>query len=89
MIPEHKFRGKVNHVGFILEIINLYTHLQAKKKVIITSFNEKPFYKRRFLRGERVVNSSSAYASLLPSRYSRGYISNLYLNGLKAHIIGL
>ncbi len=61
---EHKFRGKVNHVGIYIGDNKFIHASSAKKKVIITSFNKKPFYKRRFLRGERVVNSSSAYASL-------------------------
>ncbi len=61
---EHKFRGKVNHVGIYIGNNKFIHASSAKKKVIITSFNKKPFYKRRFLRGERVVNSSSAYASL-------------------------
>ncbi len=61
---EHKFRGKVNHVGIYIGNNKFIHASSAKKKVVITSFNEKPFYKRRFLRGERVVNSSSAYASL-------------------------
>jgi cell wall-associated NlpC family hydrolase len=61
---EHKFRGKVNHVGIYIGNGKFIHASSAKKKVIITSFDEKPFYKRRFLRGERVINSSGTYASL-------------------------
>ena len=61
---EKKFRGRVNHVGIYIGNGKFIHASSAKKKVIITSFHEKPFYKRRFLRGERVINSSSTYASL-------------------------
>jgi len=64
---EHKFRGKVNHVGIYIGDGKFIHASSAGKKVIITSFREKPFYKKRFLKGERVINvleSSSTYASL-------------------------
>jgi len=61
---EHKFRGKVNHVGIYIGNHKFIHASSAKKKVVITSFDKKPFYKRRFLRGERVINSGGAYASL-------------------------
>jgi len=61
---EHKFRGKVNHVGIYIGDGKFIHASSAKKKVVITSFDEKPFYKRRFLRGERVINSGGTYASL-------------------------
>jgi len=61
---EHKFRGRVNHVGIYIGDGKFIHASSAKKKVIITSFDEKPFYKRRFLRGERVINSNGTYASL-------------------------
>jgi len=61
---EHKFRGRVNHVGIYIGDGKFIHASSAKKKVIITSFDKKPFYKRRFLRGERVINSDGAYASL-------------------------
>ena len=61
---EHKFRGRVNHVGIYIGDGKFIHASSAKKKVIITSFNKKPFYKQRFLKGERVVNSSGTYASL-------------------------
>jgi cell wall-associated NlpC family hydrolase len=61
---ERKFRGKVNHVGIYIGDNKFIHASSAKKKVIITSFNKKPFYRRRFLRGERVINYSDIYASL-------------------------
>jgi len=61
---EHKFRGKVNHVGIYIGNHKFIHASSAKKKVIITSFDKKPFYKRRFLRGERIIKSSETYASL-------------------------
>ncbi len=61
---EHKFRGKVNHVGIYIGDHKFIHASSAKKKVIITSFDAKPFYKNRFLRGERVINYSSTYASI-------------------------
>jgi cell wall-associated NlpC family hydrolase len=61
---EKKYRKKVNHVGIYMGDNKFIHASSAKKRVIITSFNEKQFYKRRFLWGQRVVNSNSAYASL-------------------------
>ena len=54
---EKKFKGKVNHVGIYLSNGNFIHASSARKKVIITNFNKKPFYKRRFLWGRRVINS--------------------------------
>jgi len=63
---ERKFRGKVNHVGIYIGDNKFIHASSAKKKVTITSFSEKPFYKRRFLKGERVIDviDTSTYASL-------------------------
>jgi cell wall-associated NlpC family hydrolase len=63
---EHKFRGKVNHVGIYIGDNKFIHASSAKKKVIITSFSEKPFYRKRFLKGERVIDvvDTSTYASL-------------------------
>jgi len=63
---EHKFRGRVNHVGIYIGDGKFIHASSAKKKVIITSFDKKPFYKRRFLRGERIIksNGNGTYASL-------------------------
>jgi len=56
---EKKFSGKVNHVGIYLSNGNFIHASSARKKVIITNFNKKPFYKKRFLWGRRVVNKKS------------------------------
>jgi len=56
---EKKFSGKVNHVGIYLSNGNFIHASSARKKVIITNFNKKPFYKKRFLWGRRVVNKQS------------------------------
>ncbi len=61
---EKKFKHKVNHVGIYIGDGKFIHASSAKKKVIITSFNRKQFYKRRFLWGQRVVNSFGSYASL-------------------------
>jgi len=56
---EKKFSGKVNHVGIYLSNGNFIHASSARKKVIITNFNKKPFYKKRFLWGRRVINKKS------------------------------
>ncbi len=61
---EKKYKGKVNHVGIYIGNDKFIHASSAKKKVIITSFVKKKFYKNRFLWGQRVVNSNETYASL-------------------------
>lgn len=56
---EKKYSGKVNHVGIYLNNGNFIHASSAKKKVIITNFKKKPFYKKRFLWGRRVINKQS------------------------------
>lgn len=56
---EKKYTGKVNHVGIYLSDNNFIHASSAKKKVIITNFKKKPFYKKRFLWGRRIVKNSS------------------------------
>ena len=51
----HKLTGKVNHVGIYLEDGKFIHASSGNKKVVITNFNEKKFYKNRFLWGRRVV----------------------------------
>ena len=60
----HKKRtGKVSHVGIYLGAGNFIHASSAGKKVVIYNFNKKPFYKKRFLWGRRVVNNNFHYAS--------------------------
>ena len=56
---EKKFTRKVNHVGIYLSNGNFIHASSARKKVIITNFRKKPFYKRRFLWGRRIINNNS------------------------------
>ena len=56
---EKKYSGKVNHVGIYLNNGNFIHASSAKKKVIITNFRKKPFYKKRFLWGRRVIRNPS------------------------------
>ncbi|NEW60623.1 C40 family peptidase [Sulfurovum sp. bin170] len=60
---EKKYRKKVNHVGIYVGNDKFIHASSAKKRVVITSFKKKRFYKNRFLWGQRVV-SNNAYASL-------------------------
>jgi cell wall-associated NlpC family hydrolase len=61
---EKHYRKKVNHVGIYIGDNKFIHASSAKKKVVITSFKEKRFYKNRFLWGQRVINYSNTYASL-------------------------
>ena len=55
---EKKVTGVVNHVGIYLEDGKFIHASSRKKKVVITDFNKKPFYKNRFLWGRRVINNN-------------------------------
>jgi len=57
-------KGKVNHVGIFLGDNKFIHASSAGKKVMITSFTHKKFYKNCFLHGQRIVNSNSMLASL-------------------------
>jgi len=56
---EKKYTKRVNHVGIYLGDHKFIHASSAKKQVIITSFKRKPFYKKRFLWGRRVLKDSS------------------------------
>ena len=60
---EKKFSGKVNHVGIYIGNGQFIHASSAKKKVIITSFRKKRFYKNHFLHGQRIVDSNANFAS--------------------------
>jgi len=55
--------GRVCHVGIYLGDGNFIHASSAGKKVVIYNFNKKPFYKKRFLWGRRVIHDNYRYAS--------------------------
>jgi len=55
--------GIVTHVGIYLGNNNFIHASSSAKKVVIYNFDEKPFYKERFLWGRRVINDNSYLAS--------------------------
>jgi cell wall-associated NlpC family hydrolase len=59
---KHK-QGIVTHVGIYLGNGNFIHASSAAKKVVVFNFNEKPYYKKRFLWGRRVVRDNIRYAS--------------------------
>jgi len=59
-----KRTGKVSHVGIYLGSGNFIHASSSAKKIVIYNFNQKDFYKKRFLWGRRVVQSSGHLASL-------------------------
>jgi len=54
--------GLVSHVGIYLGYGNFIHASSAGKKVVIYNFNDKPFYKKRFLWGRRVTQPNFHYA---------------------------
>ncbi len=61
----HKKRtGKVTHVGIYLGNGNFIHASSGAKKVVIFNFNEKEFYKKRFLWGRRVIQNNIHMASI-------------------------
>ena len=54
---KRKRTGKVNHVGIYLENGKFIHASSGKKKVVITSFDKKRFYKNRFLWGRRIIKN--------------------------------
>jgi len=59
---KHK-KGIVTHVGIYLGNGNFIHASSAAKKVVVFNFNDKPYYKKRFLWGRRVVQDNIRYAS--------------------------
>ncbi|MCK4441920.1 MAG: C40 family peptidase, partial [Sulfurovaceae bacterium] len=59
---KHK-KGIVTHVGIYLGNGNFIHASSAAKKVVVFNWNDKPYYKKRFLWGRRVVNDNTLYAS--------------------------
>ena len=56
--------GKVTHVGMYLGNGNFIHASSGAKKIVIFNFNQKTFYKKRFLWGRRVIKSNTRLASL-------------------------
>ena len=59
-----KRSGQVSHVGIYLGNNNFIHASSAAKKIVIYNFNEKSFYKKRFLWGRRVIRDNYYMASL-------------------------
>ncbi len=59
-----KRSGKVSHVGIYLGFGNFIHASSAAKKIVIYNFNNKSFYKKRFLWGRRVIRDNYYMASL-------------------------
>ncbi len=58
-----KPNGKVTHVGIYLGNGDFIHASSAGKSVVIYNFNDKPYYKKRFLWGRRVIQPELYYAS--------------------------
>ena len=56
--------GIVSHVGIYLGDDNFIHASSAAQKIVIYNFNDKSFYKERFLWGRRVINDNYFMASL-------------------------
>jgi cell wall-associated NlpC family hydrolase len=54
--------GKVSHVGIYLGNNNFIHASSGAKKIVIYNFNSKPYYKKRFLWGRRVIKSTNHFA---------------------------
>ena len=57
------FHKKVNHVGIYIGNNQFIHASSAQKRVMITSFSQKKFYKNRFLHGRRVINTDTSFAT--------------------------
>ena len=63
-----KFKHKVNHVGIYIGEHKFIHASSAKKKVIITSFDKKKFYKNKFLYARRVTQNQNIALNVMPSK---------------------
>jgi len=57
------FHKKVNHVGIYIGNHQFIHASSAQKQVMITSFDQKKFYKNRFLHGRRLINTDTSFAT--------------------------
>ena len=62
------FRKKVNHVGIYIGNNQFIHASSAQKRVMITSFSQKKFYKNRFLHGRRLIKTDTSFATYNPSQ---------------------
>ena len=62
------FHKKVNHVGIYIGNHQFIHASSAQKRVMITSFDQKKFYKNRFLHGRRLINTDTSFATYNGSR---------------------
>ena len=62
------FHKKVNHVGIYIGNNQFIHASSAQKRVIISSFSQKKFYKNRFLHGRRLINTNRNFATYNGSR---------------------
>ncbi len=60
--------GKVNHVGIYLSNGNFIHASSGGKRVMITNFNKKRFYKNRFLWGRRIIQEHTAVARVMKKK---------------------
>jgi cell wall-associated NlpC family hydrolase len=63
-----KHLGKVNHVGIYLNNGDFIHASSGGKRVMITNFNKKRFYKNRFLWGRRITQEHTTVATLVKSK---------------------
>lgn len=59
--------GKVNHVGIYLEDGKFIHASSGSKKVVITNFDKRRYYKSRFLWGRRIINKEVQHLHLSKS----------------------
>jgi len=64
-----KHVGKVNHVGIYLSNGDFIHASSGGKRVMITNFNKKKFYKNRFLWGRRIIQEHTTVATLVKSKH--------------------
>ena len=64
---EKKFRHRVNHVGIYMGENKFIHASSAKKKVIITSFSKKKYYKNKFLYARRITRNQSFALHITPN----------------------
>ncbi len=60
--------GKVNHVGIYLSNGDFIHASSGGKRVMITNFNKKRFYKNRFLWGRRIIKEHPTVATLIEKK---------------------